>query len=214
MGLRGELFSSKAVSEKRTFFFNVKENRRGDMFLNIVESKRIEGAAEVDRHQIVVYQEELDDFYSALSEAVEHVKERRWKAFKERRGRKSDRVPRSESAGQDGPSGAPDSASASDSVPPGPQRDSVPPTPTGSRDSVPPRAGAQRDSAPPHNSVPRDEAPPRPAARRDSAPLDSRDTAPDSSPTVSEPPRKKVVRKVRLRRETSADESPKDPAGE
>ncbi|THB66145.1 MAG: DUF3276 family protein, partial [Spirochaetaceae bacterium] len=85
MGQRGELFSSRAQSEKRMFFFNVKENRRGDVFLNIVESKRAEGAPESDRHQIVVYQEELDDFYSALTEAVEHIRTSRWNAFRAKR---------------------------------------------------------------------------------------------------------------------------------
>lgn len=85
MGRRGELFSAKATSEKRVFFFNVKENRRGDMFLNIVESKRSEDAGEADRHQIIVYQEEMDDFYSAMTEAVEHVRSLRWNAFRERR---------------------------------------------------------------------------------------------------------------------------------
>mgnify|MGYP001585002960 CR=1 FL=1 len=87
MGQRGELFSSKSQSEKRTFFFNVKENRRGDMFLNIVESKRVEGGEETDRHQIVVYQEELDDFYQALSDAVGHIRDRRWNDFRSRRER-------------------------------------------------------------------------------------------------------------------------------
>jgi len=41
MGTRGEVFSSKANTAKRTYFFNVKENRTGDIFLNVVESKRI-----------------------------------------------------------------------------------------------------------------------------------------------------------------------------
>jgi glycerol kinase len=40
MGTRGEVFSSKASTAKRTYFFNVKENRLGDVFLNIVESKK------------------------------------------------------------------------------------------------------------------------------------------------------------------------------
>ncbi|GAB6091268.1 DUF3276 family protein [Spirochaeta dissipatitropha] len=87
MGRRGELFSARSISEKRVFFFNVKENRRGDMFLNIVESKRgsEDGAPETDRHQIIIYQEELEDFYKAMTDAVEHIKGRRWHAFKDQR---------------------------------------------------------------------------------------------------------------------------------
>ncbi|HOT58958.1 MAG TPA: DUF3276 family protein, partial [Spirochaetales bacterium] len=37
MGIRGELFSLKLVCDERTYFFNVKENRLGDLFLTIVE---------------------------------------------------------------------------------------------------------------------------------------------------------------------------------
>jgi hypothetical protein len=31
MGLRGELFSTRVVLQNRTYFFNVKENRVGDL---------------------------------------------------------------------------------------------------------------------------------------------------------------------------------------
>ena len=37
MGERGEVFSTKLVRNDRTYFFNVKENIYGDLFLNIVE---------------------------------------------------------------------------------------------------------------------------------------------------------------------------------
>ena len=40
MGQRGEMFSSRLVRKDRTYFFNVKENMYGDLYLNIVESKR------------------------------------------------------------------------------------------------------------------------------------------------------------------------------
>ena len=54
MGSRGELFSTRATTPKRTYFFNVKENRHGDVFLNLVESKK---ATESDfqRQSIVVF---------------------------------------------------------------------------------------------------------------------------------------------------------------
>ena len=69
MGVRGELFSTKVSSEKRTYFFNVKENRVGDVFLNIVESKKGE-EAEFERHQIMVYQEEIESFMKELQKAA------------------------------------------------------------------------------------------------------------------------------------------------
>ena len=39
MGERGEVFATKLMRNDRTYFFNVKENIYGDLFLNIVESR-------------------------------------------------------------------------------------------------------------------------------------------------------------------------------
>ena len=73
MGVRGELFSTKVSSEKRTYFFNVKENRNGDAFLNIVESKK-EGEGDYERHQIMVYQEEIELFVKEFEKAAAVLK--------------------------------------------------------------------------------------------------------------------------------------------
>jgi hypothetical protein len=69
MGIRGELFSTKASCEGRTYFFNVKENRMGDMFLTVVESKPTE-ADSFDRRSIVVFREDLPGFLKALQDAL------------------------------------------------------------------------------------------------------------------------------------------------
>ena len=37
MGARGELFTTQVILDNRSYFFNVKENRTGDVFLQIVE---------------------------------------------------------------------------------------------------------------------------------------------------------------------------------
>jgi hypothetical protein len=75
MGTRGEVFSSKADSAKRTYFFNVKENRMGDVFLNIVETKKSgETQFEQERRQIVVFKEDLAVFLNGLEAAVRHIK--------------------------------------------------------------------------------------------------------------------------------------------
>ncbi len=73
MGIRGEVFSSRASSEKRTYFFNVKENRSGDLFLNIVESKK-HGEADFERRSIVVFEEDLELFMSELGKAVGFIR--------------------------------------------------------------------------------------------------------------------------------------------
>ena len=69
MGLRGEVFSSRASSGGRTYFFNVKENRTGDLFLNIVESKK-HGESGFERHQIVVFQEDLAEYLVEFQKAA------------------------------------------------------------------------------------------------------------------------------------------------
>jgi hypothetical protein len=73
MGLRGELFSSRAISGRRTYFFNVKENRNGDLFLNIVESKK-NGEQEFERHSIIVFREDLESFVEGFEKAVSFVR--------------------------------------------------------------------------------------------------------------------------------------------
>jgi len=80
MGVRGELFSTKVVLQNRTYFFNVKENRLGDLYLNIVESKnREEGGFE--RQSVILFAEDLQDFLQGFDDAL-HVLE---KAAREKR---------------------------------------------------------------------------------------------------------------------------------
>jgi hypothetical protein len=71
MGVRGEIFSTRMVCEGRTYFFNVKENRTGDLFLAIVESKPDESGTSFDRRSIVVFKESLQDFLKAFEKSLE-----------------------------------------------------------------------------------------------------------------------------------------------
>ena len=73
MGSRGEVFSSRAAAGRRTYFFNVKENRHGDIFLNIVESKK-NGTTDFERHSIIVFKEDLENFLDGFDQAVKFIK--------------------------------------------------------------------------------------------------------------------------------------------
>ena len=73
MGIRGEVFSSKVLTEKRTYFLNVKENRKGDLFMNIVESKK-HGEDGFERHSIIIYEEDIEAFFAEMSKAVDYIK--------------------------------------------------------------------------------------------------------------------------------------------
>ena len=77
MGLRGEIYSSRASAGRRTYFFNVKENRNGDLFLNIVESKK-NGESDFERHSLIVFKEDLDNFLEGFDKAIRFIKEKQY----------------------------------------------------------------------------------------------------------------------------------------
>ena len=85
MGARGELFTTQVYLDNRSYFFNVKENRTGDVFLQIVEAKNRDGV-EGDRHQIAIFAEDMQKFFQGLDKSIEFVekdRKERQKAAKE-----------------------------------------------------------------------------------------------------------------------------------
>jgi hypothetical protein len=70
--MRGELFTTKVVLENRAYFFNVKENRNGDVFLQVVESKSKSGE-DFDRRAIVVFAEDMQQFFKGLDETLAFI---------------------------------------------------------------------------------------------------------------------------------------------
>ncbi len=75
MGLRGEIFSTKINAGSRTYFFNIKENRHGDLFLNLVESKYQEEGGSFERHSVLVFQEDMEEFMTGMNEVVRYLKD-------------------------------------------------------------------------------------------------------------------------------------------
>lgn len=86
MSIRGELYTTEVVLDNRTYFFNVKENRAGDIFLQIVESKKGDGA-DFDRHQISIFQEDMQKVFSGLDDALRYM-DKEQKARKKARAEK------------------------------------------------------------------------------------------------------------------------------
>ncbi|MEL3908871.1 MAG: DUF3276 family protein [Treponemataceae bacterium] len=76
MGTRGEIFTKPVKARNRTYFFNVKENTKGDIFLQVVESKDTDGAG-FERHSIVVFEDELQDFLKGLDESLGFIEANR-----------------------------------------------------------------------------------------------------------------------------------------
>ena len=75
MGIRGELFTTQVPAENRTYFFNVKENTKGDVFLQIFESKESEGTG-FDRHAIVIMEDAMQTFLQGLDDSIDFIEKR------------------------------------------------------------------------------------------------------------------------------------------
>lgn len=82
MGLRGELFTTEISLDNRTYFFNVKENRTGDVFLQVVESKSVEGTG-FDRHAIVVFEDDMQKFLQGLETTLKYIEKNHKNRVKE-----------------------------------------------------------------------------------------------------------------------------------
>jgi hypothetical protein len=91
MGIRGELYSTTVGLQNRTYFFNVKENRMGDLYLNIVESKNKETGG-FDRQSVILFADDLPEFLKGFDDSLrvleKAVKEKRRNAPKDDRPRK------------------------------------------------------------------------------------------------------------------------------
>jgi hypothetical protein len=96
MGIRGELFSTKVSLQNRTYFFNVKENRMGDLYLNIVESKNRETGG-FERQSVILFAEDLPEFLKGFDESLRIME----KAVKDKK-RTGFRPPPAETAAREG----------------------------------------------------------------------------------------------------------------
>jgi hypothetical protein len=80
MGIRGEIYSTTVGLPNRTYFFNVKENRLGDLYLNIVESKNKDSGG-FERQSVILFAEDLSEFLKGFDESLRALE----KAMKEKR---------------------------------------------------------------------------------------------------------------------------------
>ncbi len=90
MGIRGELYTTEVKLDNRSYFFNVKENRAGDVFLQIVESKKGDGL-DFDRHQIAIFAEDMQQVFAGLDEALKFVDKAQKAKIKARAEKKAEK---------------------------------------------------------------------------------------------------------------------------
>lgn len=88
MGIRGELFTTQVTLDNRSYFFNVKENRMGDVFLQIVESKKGDGV-DFDRHQIAIFADDMQNVLKGLEDSLKFIEKDRKARAKARAEKKA-----------------------------------------------------------------------------------------------------------------------------
>jgi len=72
-----EIFSKAVRAGKRTYFFDVKSTRGGDLYLTLTESKRKyneDGTFYYEKHKLFLYKEDFDKFSDGLTEAIDKIK--------------------------------------------------------------------------------------------------------------------------------------------
>jgi hypothetical protein len=74
------MFSTKVLLQNRTYFFNVKENRMGDLYLNIVESKNRDSGG-FERQSVILFAEDLQEFLKGFDDSLRVLE----KAMRERK---------------------------------------------------------------------------------------------------------------------------------
>ncbi|MFN3472058.1 MAG: DUF3276 family protein [Aquificaceae bacterium] len=62
------LYSKKLVAGKRTYFFDVKRGKDGSAYLVITEQ------TEDKRNRLMVFEERIEEFLSAIKEAMDKMK--------------------------------------------------------------------------------------------------------------------------------------------
>ncbi len=71
-----EIYSNSIRAGKRTYFFDVRKTRGGELFLTITESKKImkdEGNFHFEKHKIFLYKEDFEKFSNGLKEALDFI---------------------------------------------------------------------------------------------------------------------------------------------
>ncbi len=91
MGARGELYTTEVYLDNRSYFFNVKENRTGDVFLQIVESKSRDGA-DGERHQIAIFADDMQKFLQGMERSLSYVEKDRKERAKIRAAKKAEKA--------------------------------------------------------------------------------------------------------------------------
>lgn len=73
---REEIYANAVRAGKRTYFFDVRATRAGDLYITITESKRQyndDGTFQYKKHKIFLYKEDFEKFTDALTDSIKKV---------------------------------------------------------------------------------------------------------------------------------------------
>lgn len=73
---REDVYSKAVRAGKRTYFFDVRSTRGGDLFLNITESKKHtheDGGFHFEKHKIYLYKEDFEKFLHGLEDTLAEI---------------------------------------------------------------------------------------------------------------------------------------------
>ena len=78
MAHRGELFTTRITAEngKRHYFFNLKQNVSGSLFITVVESTQRNTDGFI-RNEIFVFEEDVDEFAKGLRVCLQELKRKK-----------------------------------------------------------------------------------------------------------------------------------------
>lgn len=77
----GDVVFSRAVKAgKRMYFFDVKRDRRGELYISMTESKRVKDQGDsfhpvFEKHKIFLYREDLENFANAFADVAEYTRD-------------------------------------------------------------------------------------------------------------------------------------------
>jgi len=68
-----EIYSDRLTKGNRTYFFDIKKNDYGDLYLKISERKKTENG--FDHYRLMVFEEDMNDFIEAFDKLLNKFKE-------------------------------------------------------------------------------------------------------------------------------------------
>lgn len=83
---REDIHSISVRAGRRTYFFDVKETRKGDYYLTITESKKVwdeDGNFRFQKHKVFLYKEDFLKFSKAFEDSLSYLKQEKPEYFEE-----------------------------------------------------------------------------------------------------------------------------------